>query len=176
MRSATGSTTAARATIVVALAGLLAAGCADGPTSAAADASTVGPSYLGPIPTVVDYPRFGVTLRPPTTIKTGVSWWLAYADCKTDAGVCGPGDDATIALALATTTGTGTARTDGTIRPLVDNQLAFAIVFNDTSCHPSGGPEQPNTTTPPGGQRCTIVDLIDARNGEVLFSAEGRNP
>jgi peroxiredoxin len=129
--------------------------------------------YLGPITQTVSLAGGALLLKPPTTRTPGttepLSWQQAYARCAHHA--CRIGDDGHISLALA----------------MVNNALTYVLVSHQDACRAAGGPplapgKLPSTSSAPApvaSSPCVVVQLIDARTGQVgdaYWGPEGMMP
>jgi hypothetical protein len=117
-------------------------------------------------------------LTPAGTAAAGpsISWQSALAACDSGDAVCDTHSTGTVTLAKATVTGSGTAKPDGSIAPIVNNRMVYAITFTGVPCVPAGRPAGSPASKSPTPQSCTIVNLVDTHNGAVLFSAESPTP
>lgn len=132
-----------------------------------------GGIYLGPVKSAVDYRQSGVTLSPPGDVTPKISWETAYETCTTGASVCLPGAGPTITLALATSSAAGTAQSDGSITPLMNNALVYVLTWTNEPCIPKGGPPRPSGAASPTPQPCTLLAFVDANSGAALYGSEG---
>jgi hypothetical protein len=135
-------------------------------------------AYLGPIPSDVTYDNAGVTLKvPPANSRPTASWADAYTtNCATGDAICDPTQSPTIYLATATTPSAGDTQPDGSIKPLLQDTLVYVIQWTDVPCTPVGpaAPEGAAASTPTT-YSCTILNLVDAETGKVLYSVQGPN-
>jgi hypothetical protein len=132
-------------------------------------------TYAGPLTTTVEYDHGGITLTAPSKATAAVSWADAYTTgCTTGAAICGLDQSPTIFLANATVTSAGRAQSDGRLTPLLANTLVYVLRWTNVPCSPAGPPPSPGSTADPRPDgSCTVIDLIDAGTGRVLYSVEG---
>jgi hypothetical protein len=107
----------------------------------------------------------GVTPRPYRLV-------LALAGCAVVAG-CGASASTPSGPVLprATYAGPLVARS---LTPLVKDTLVYVLLWTDVPCQPAGPAPSPGSTAAPRPDvTCTLVDLIDAGTGEVLYSVQG---
>lgn len=134
-------------------------------------------AYSGPITTAVRYENSGISLTVPTANESGLattSWSDAYANCMTGAAVCDTTSAPTITLADATVDKAGTAAADGSIIPLMTNALVYVVSWTGVPCAPIGGP--PGSTPQKQLDSCTLLNLVDAKSGDVLYSVRSPAP
>lgn len=133
-------------------------------------------TYAGPLTTTVVYDHGGIALGPPSgTRSAAVSWSEAYTtNCMSGDAICDIDKGPTIVLAVATVTGAGQAQPDGSLTPLVKDTLVYVLTWTDVSCRASGPVPSPGGTADPRpDDSCTVVNLVDAGTGKVLYSVQG---
>jgi hypothetical protein len=134
--------------------------------------------YDGPLSSPLTYPNLGIDLTPVSGTTAGplISWQNALARCDTGEAICDPHSTGTVTLAQATTSRTGYPNADGSVRPLVNGSLVYVIRFNGVTCVPTGPNSGSTASRTPGAKVCTVINLIDARTGAVLFIADSPRP
>lgn len=145
------------------------------PTPSAAVPSLPAATYVGELTTPRTYREAGISLDVPAVSGTLVPWSKAYESCLSGDAICSPDSGPSIALASAKVSNSGTQRTDGSITPLVDGRLVYVLTWTDKQCVPKGGPPliANAASASPQTFKCTLLDLVDAHTGAVLFSVEG---
>src|SRR5262245_37958886 len=162
--------------LLLALAGCaIAAGCA-APRSAPSGPVLPQATYTGPLTAPAAYDNGSITLAvPSSTRRAAVSWSDAYVvNCRSGDAVCDLSQGPTIVLAEATVTGAGQAQPDGSLTPLVKDALVYVLKWTDVPCSPVGPARSPgDSAVPRPDGTCTLIDLIDAGTGKVLYSVQG---
>lgn len=133
-------------------------------------------NYRGALTQSVRYESVGLTLDPPLSRTAAVLPDQADEAFRNADAVWydAPADSV---LALATVHRTGSANPNGSIDPLLESRLVYAVIWEDLECRSSGGPALPNRpTTPPPPSVCTAVTLVDALSGKGVFSFISTNP
>ena len=133
-------------------------------------------NYAGSLTTTVVYDHGGITLAPPSRTATAtVSWSDAYVtNCMSGDAICDLDRGPTIVLADATVTSAGQAQPDGSVAPLVKDTLVYVLTWTDVACRPAGPMPSPGSTPRTGSDdSCTVVNLVDAGTGKVLYSVQG---
>ena len=151
------------------------AGCA-GPAYTPSGPVLPQATYAGPLTAPAAYDHGSVMLAvPSSTRRAAISWSDAYAvNCRSGEAVCDLSRGPTIVLASATVTGAGQAREDGSLEPLVTDALVYVLTWTDVPCGPVGPAPSPGSTAAPRPDAaCTLIDLIDAGTGRVLYSMQG---
>jgi hypothetical protein len=107
--------------------------------------------------------------------KAAVSWSDAYTvNCGSGEAVCDLSKGPTIVFAEATVTGAGQAQPDGSLEPLVNDALVYVLRWTNVACSPVGPAPSPGSTAAPRpAAACTLINLIDAGTGKVLYSLQG---
>ncbi|MEP6798485.1 MAG: hypothetical protein ABI890_10070 [Lapillicoccus sp.] len=103
--------------------------------------------------------------RPTLSSSAALAAYCAREECSSRG-------TAQVDLGLGTTRGSGTARPDGSISPLVDRALVYALQWETTTCSPSHTPGPPSSTPLPPplpSSTCVGVALVDADTGATLF-------
>jgi hypothetical protein len=170
---------------IIALATVVLAACGSRPSvqSGQSGQPSTGPvilhaaTYSGPITTAVRYDNSGITLTVPAADAAALattSWSDAYANCLSGAAICDTTSAPTITLANATVDKAGTAAADGSLIPLVTNALVYVVSWTGVPCAPTGGP--PGATPAKELDSCTLLNLVDAKSGDVLYSVESPTP
>jgi hypothetical protein len=151
-------------------------GCAMS-TGATAEPQSAWPAatYAGPIKSRIVYEEAGITLEVPSFEQTfGVTWSESYyvRNCITGDAICDSSKSPTIVLAEATSPFPAEERPDGTLKPLLRDTLVYVVTFADTRCV-AVGPYRPGheSATRAAVRSCTVLNLIDATTGKVLFSS-----
>lgn len=118
------------------------------------------------------YSNAGVSLDPPGAAVAKVSPLDAYNTCMKTNPACVPGVAPHILLALGSIPGAGAIQPDNSIKPLIDRSLVYALTWTGVSCKGYGSGPIGNTS-PPKETRCTVVSLIDATTGAVVYGFSG---
>lgn len=166
------------------------AGCASGVVTAGAgptpgsstspNVSLPTPSYLGAA-TTPSVDSAGIHRDPPGVgQKPKVTWQYASRACQRDGGGCwSRATTATVMLAVVTDPYSGTARPDGTIKPLMDHALTYVVTLSGFECSPHGGapraPGAPGATPAPIPiyKNCSDVTFVSAATGKVMYEISG---
>jgi hypothetical protein len=155
----------------------LVAGCA-APAAAIPEPVLPAASYTGPLTTTVVYDHGGITLTAPSGASApAVSWADAYtANCKSGDAICDLSQSPTIYLANATVTRSGQLQKDGSLEPLMIDKLVYVLKWTNAPCTQAGPVPSPGSKAGPRpNDSCTLINLIDAGTGKVLYSVEGAN-
>jgi hypothetical protein len=169
---------------IIALATVVLAACGSRSVQSGSGQSGNGPvilhaaTYDGPIKTAVRYDNSGISLTVPTAAVAALattSWSDAYANCLSGAAICDTTSAPTITLANATVDKAGTAAADGSLIPLVTNALVYVVSWTGVPCAPTGGPPG-STATAQKPDSCTLLNLVDAKSGNVIYSVESPTP
>ena len=162
--------------LFVALAGCaVIAGCA-APASTSSGPGLPRATYSGPLTAPVAYDHGNINLAVPSPTRMAAIFWSdAYAvNCGSGDAVCDLSRGPTIVLAEATVTGAGQANQDGSMTPLAKDTLVYVLTWTDVPCGPVGpAPSPGGTAASRPDVTCTLVDLVDAGTGKVLYSVEG---
>ena len=151
------------------------AGCA-APAAAIPEPVLPPASYAGPLTTTVVYDHGGITLAAPSRARAAaVSWADAYeANCRSGDAICDLGQSPTIYLAEATVTSAGQIQDDGSLAPLMRDTLVYVLTWTNVPCTAAGPIPSPGSTAgAPPASACTLINLIDAGTGKVLYSVQG---
>jgi len=130
-------------------------------------------TYAGPLEATVRYENSGISLTAPTA-QAATSWTDAYANCLSGAAICDATSPPTISLANATVDKAGTAGPNGSLVPLLSNTLVYVLSWTGVPCAPAGGPPGSKSTTQKFS--CTLLNLVDAKSGKVLYTVESPTP
>jgi hypothetical protein len=133
-------------------------------------------TYAGALTTTVVYDHGGITLAPPNKAGTAmVSWSDAYiTNCLSGDAICDLDQGPTIVLAEATVTSAGQAQPDGSLAPLVKDTLVYGLTWTDVPCSAAGPVPSPGSSPRAApDDSCTVVNLVDAGTGKVLYSVQG---
>ena len=137
-------------------------------------ASLPPPASSGRLRTPQHLANAGIDLAvPPSSASPSLSAAQALALCSTGDPICVPGKAPTIQLAVATVYGSGRATSSGPLVPSIVDVLAYVMTWTGVPCLPAGG--VPGASPAPV-QSCTVISLIDAGSGKVLYSYQGTNP
>ncbi|MBO0867167.1 MAG: hypothetical protein J2P15_01245 [Micromonosporaceae bacterium] len=132
------------------------------------------PTSTGRLAAPQHFPAAGIDLAvPPSAASPAISATQAYALCSTGDAICVPGKAPTIQLAIANVPKTGKIGPRGELISSIVDALAYVMIWTGAPCLAAGGP--PGSSQPPV-QSCTVIDLIDARSGRVLYSYQGTRP
>jgi hypothetical protein len=158
---------------VAVLAGL--AGCA-APAAAVPEPALPAANYAGPLTATTTYDKGTIALSAPAPTRTAaVSWSDAYTvNCRSGDAICDLNQSPTIVLAVATVNGAGQMQKDGSIAPLAKDTLVYVIRWTNVPCQPVGPVAPAGAKAPsPSVWSCTLVNLVDAGSGKVLYTIEG---
>ena len=154
------------AAVVVALVALGAIGLLGGrrpsaiPAGPGTGALSSGPTPSTPVAFAMvgttGWPLADVTLEPPGDRRPALSASAAVA-AYCGKGACLSRGELKVSLGLATTHGSGTARADGSIAPLIDPALVYALQWQQTTCFHSGCPH-PRAPDAHGATHCGCRD------------------
>lgn len=136
----------------------------------------VGPfKYFGPVSASSTLDGGDVHLAvPPAGATPAVSPSKAFAaSAQGGGGASAMSATATMRLALVTTTAAGTARSDGSINPLINDALTYIIVWTGRQCPSPAGPvpATPQSTTTVARQ-CHLVEFVSATTGKHIYAFE----
>jgi hypothetical protein len=146
----------------VGLAGVFVLGGCTGPAHPDPTPTTLAVHWLGPVTSVVDYPTFGLTLRPPRNRQPAVGWPRAYANCGATAAVCPDGFAPTIVL------GDATSSTNN----LLDATPVYLITYSGVPCIQRGFGFASSARPSPSPTVCMVFNVINANTGAFIESTE----
>jgi len=168
-----------RVLVTILVLGAAVAGCGGRPSVQAGAGPVVlgSATFAGPIKAPVRYPNSGITLTVPAAnaaAQATASWSDAYANCMSGAAICDATKPPTIALATATVDKAGTEGVNGSVVPLLNDTLVYVLSWIGVPCSPVGGPPGANSSAQKFS--CTLLNLVDAKSGKVLYTVESPEP
>lgn len=130
--------------------------------------------FKGPITSPLTYQGKQITLDPPppgtAPAQTAV---VALHDCETGDSVCFPGPGATVLAEVTSQVTGGSIQPDGHTEPTIVNRLSYVTTWESVGCLAIGGSFPGYQGKPaPSTATCTLVTVVDANSGNVLFGFE----
>jgi hypothetical protein len=119
-----------------------------------------------------EFKNAGLVLDPPGAQRAAISLAKAFTRCESGDAVCPTGTTPTSLLALASSNSTGTTLPNGQLHPTMSKRLVYVFQWDTQPCVRVGGPAGAARAE----QSCTYLNLVDAKTGEVVYTAVSPTP